>query len=360
MLAARGNTGHARMQKPKRLNQTAIAKATGVSRATVSLVLRGGSGSSRATKAKVLAAAKKMGYRPNALVHSIRSGKSRTIGVLVQPHDTFWKDVCHGIHDRLIEAEHLPLFLWQDVAVRDEATALRQIHRLLDRWVDGVILWPNFAILYAQHLREFQKRNIPLVTIDHVAPRLKADTITSDESQIAALIADHLLPLGHRAFLVVSGPKGLGWADERCQALRHSLNRAGKATLVELRSDLSSDVSPAIAAALQKYPSITAAIGCSDHLAALVYRAAERVQKRIPGQLSVMGVGGLDFSGLMSPPLATIAQNGYAVGRKAAEAVLARSLGQPAHHHEIAVRLIPGGSTGPVRGLPAAPSSAPA
>ena len=56
------------MVKPKRLSQAAIAKATGLSRATVSLVLRGGTGPSEATQAKVLAAAARMGYQRNDLV----------------------------------------------------------------------------------------------------------------------------------------------------------------------------------------------------------------------------------------------------------------------------------------------------
>ena len=102
------------MSKPKRLSQSAIAKATGLSRATVSLVLRGGSGPSEATQAKVISAAKRLGYQPNDLVHSIRSGKSRTVGVLAEPHDSYWRDVCYGIHDRLIESNHLPLFLWHN------------------------------------------------------------------------------------------------------------------------------------------------------------------------------------------------------------------------------------------------------
>jgi len=339
------------MPKPKRLNQVAIANATGVSRATVSLVLRGGHGSSEETKAKVHAAAEKMGYRPNALVHSIRSGKSRTVGVLVPPHDEYWKSVCFGIHDRLVEAEHLPLFLWDSEhhTQTAEQYALSQIHRLLDRWVDGVILWPEFSKHYAGHLHEFKRRNIPVVVIDHFVPGLEADVIESNEAMIADIIVDHLSALKHRSFLVVSGPEGLGWADERCTALSKKLTTVQESKVVELRLPFGTDLGDAITDSLRQNPSITAIIATTDNFAKKSYVAAHRLGLDVPGKISVIGVGNLAFSDVMSPPLTTINQNGYAVGRKAAQVELERSSGiltGPAHFFTLPVELIERSSTG--------------
>src|SRR5690606_19145826 len=213
------------MVKPKRLSQAAIAKATGLSRATVSLVLRGGTGPSEATQAKVLAAAARMGYQRNDLVLSIRSGKSKTVGVLAEPYDSHWRDICYGIHDRLIESNHLPLFLWNNhrLPVYTEDYGCQQIQRLLSRWVDGVILWPFFADLYAKHLHEFQNRNIPVVIIDHANPQVVADSVQSDEAEIAESIVGHLCGLEHREILLVSGPAGVGWADKRSHAIHAEL-----------------------------------------------------------------------------------------------------------------------------------------
>ncbi|MEZ0296567.1 MAG: LacI family DNA-binding transcriptional regulator [Candidatus Methylacidiphilales bacterium] len=345
------------MPQPKRLNQQTIAKATGVSRATVSLILRGGIGSSESTRARVLAMAEKMGYRPNALVQSIRSGKSRTMGVLVPPHDSFWQNVCYGIHDRLTESDHLPLFLW-DSEHHDlprEQYALQQIHRLLDRWVDGVILWPEFAKFYAKHLHEFERRNIPVVIIDHIMPELAVDTVSCDERQIARLIVPHLTALGHRDILVVSGPEHLGWADDRCAALQREAEvyadgpRQDEAlTLRFLRIPFGSDVTAQILNALQDFPGCTAVIGCTDHLANKAYRAAHQMGYIIPQDLSVIGVGDLTIAPILSPPLTTVRQDGYAVGVKAAQAGMERSAGLltgPARRYTIPVQLIERNST---------------
>lgn len=325
------------MTKPKRLSQSAIAKATGLSRATVSLVLRGGAGPSEATQVKVLTAAKRLGYQPNDLVHSIRSGKSRTVGVLAEPHDSYWRDVCYGIHDRLIESNHLPLFLWHNHQTVSAEYARQQIHRLLSRWVDGVILWPFFADIYAKHLHEFQTRNIPLVIIDHTIPGTEADIVESDESQIAEQIVSHLHALNHRHALIVSGPLHIGWADKRALSIRTELEKRADTVVHELRvpqpssipseSKELADVSRMIAETLREQPQITAVIACTDIIAQSVYSAAHDLNWAIPGRLSVVGVADLNFAELMSPPLTTVRQNGYAIGRQAAQVELERSAG---------------------------------
>jgi len=317
------------MMKPKRVNQTAIAKATGVSRATVSLVLRGGVGASAETSGKVFAMAEKMGYRPNALVHSIRSGKSRTVGVLIHPHDSYWTSVLEGIHDRLIESDHLPLILWNNEHIqnRGEEYAVRQIHRLLDRWVDGVILWPHFATLYAEHLREFEKRNIPLVTVDHTVPKLTADTVECNESQIGALAVSHLAGLQHKAFLIISGPENVGWADERCRLFKKEITRIRGSSVEILRVPYRTDYSKTIANILKKNREITAVLAGTDHLATQAYKAAAMLGLKIPSQLSVVGVGDLNFAEILSPTLTTVRQDGYSVGQKAAQVELERGWG---------------------------------
>lgn len=338
--------------KPRRPSQLAIARAAGVSRTTVSLVLRGGQGLAAETQARVREVARRMGYRPNALVHSIRSGRSRTVGVLAHPHDSYWRAVCHGVHDRLIDANHVPLFLWNNehAAVPPEEFAVNQIHRLLDRWVDGVILWPYFAGLYAQHLHEFETRNIPVVTIDHRLPDIAADSVESDEAGIARLGVEHLAALGHRAVLVVTGPEDVGWADERSRAIMAGMSLIPSARPRVVRVPLHRPGRPEILAALRSHPEVTAVFACTDTFAIDVYRAAGELQWAVPARLSVLSVADLDFAGLISPGLTTIRQDGYEIGRRAAQLELERSAGLftgGPRHVRLPVQLVPRASTAP-------------
>src|SRR5438093_3560819 len=165
------------------VNQKRIADEAGVSQATVSLVLAGRDVTSRETRARVLRAAERLKYRPSLLVHGSQTGKTRMIGVMAPPFDYYWSEVLYGIHDVLAAADHVPITLWtahEGSGPRPrngtDITELDQIHRLLDRRVDGVILWPPFASLFQDHVHEFSSRDLPVVTIDHALPdEFKAD-----------------------------------------------------------------------------------------------------------------------------------------------------------------------------------------
>src|SRR6266576_3576486 len=148
------------MLKPReQVNQKQIAAVAGVSQATVSLVLSGSNVTSAATRARVLRAAEKLQYRPNLLVQGIQTGKTRMIGVMAPPFDFYWSEILYGIHDVLSANDHVPITVWtahhgpgprqRDGPGMDE---LQQIHRLVDRRVDGVILWPRFASLFQEHV----------------------------------------------------------------------------------------------------------------------------------------------------------------------------------------------------------------
>ena len=82
-----------------------------------------------------------------------------------------------------------------------------------------------------------------------------------------------------------------------------------------------------IAEALHQQPQITAVIACTDIIAQSVYSAAHALGWSIPERLSVVGVADLNFAELMSPPLTTVRQNGYGIGRQAAQVELERSAG---------------------------------
>src|SRR5205085_8202469 len=125
-----------------------VAEIAGVSQATVSLVLSGRGVSAKDTQQRVLKAAEQLKYRPNLLVHGIQTGKTRMIGVMAPPMDFYWSQVLYGIHDVLVAADHVPVILWtahsgpgRGNRTGYDVDELEQIHRLLDRRVDGVILW---------------------------------------------------------------------------------------------------------------------------------------------------------------------------------------------------------------------------
>ena len=331
-----------------------IAKAVGVSRPTVSLILRGGEGAAEETKRKVLEAAEQMGYRPNALVRGIQSGRSRCVGVLVNPSDSFWVSVLYGIHDRLIEEDHIPIMLWDTLQPgKDKGEyALQQIHRLVDHWVDGVILWPYFAELFASNLAEFSKRNIPLVAINHdLGVEMAADMVSSDEKSGAVLALNHLYALGHRRILWVSNRKGTTWSKERCEAMQEAARDFPQLKLDIIHTTKENFDEGELARRLKLKNRPTALVAATDKF--YLSRISPIIAKlglRIPKDLSVMGTTDLDIAARMNPPLTTIRHDGYQMGRKAAELELHRSMGVlsgAAIRYNLPVELMVRASTGP-------------
>ena len=94
---------------------------------------------------------------------------------------------------------------------KDEDEGLRQINRLLDRRVDGLIMWPPFSVAYYHHFPEFVERRVPVAVIDHYST--VADSVETDEEQAASVVAEHLLSwaiAASRAFPAAKRRRRLG------------------------------------------------------------------------------------------------------------------------------------------------------
>jgi LacI family transcriptional regulator len=320
------------------VSQKRIAQSAGVSQSTVSLVLSGRRVNSDETSQRVLKAAERLMYRPNLLVQGIQTGKTRMIGVMMPPFDFYWSEVLYGIHDVLTEADHVPITLWTvhsgSSPRRREGPGgneLSQIHRLIDRRVDGVILWPSFAQLFIEHLHEFSSRHLPVVTIDHqLPPEFNADFVGSDEASGGRMVAEHLYSLGHRRMGHLAGASVATWARARRKSFEEALDKMPGVEVVT-REAPSGDTKLAIEQAreLLSMPNRpTAIFAATDLYAKTVYQAAEELGLSIPDDLTVVGFSDDGFATEMEPPLTTVRQPAYEIGRHAAEVVLGRSRGE--------------------------------
>ena len=337
------------------VSQSAIASEAGVARTTVSLALRGGEGLNAETISRVMDAATRLGYRPNKLVHAIRSGRTRMVGVMVPPIDTYWSNVLHGVHDGLIARDYVPLALWAEhrKLQSDANFETRQIERLIDWRVDGAILWPTFANLYRTHIFELKKHDLPLVTLDSSLPdSFHADSVLSDEEMGAQAVASHLIGLGHREILHFAGPSSEAWSRDRRACFAEAVrNHAGvRVHYVELNFRQSRlDI---IRESMAGLPTTTAVYCATDGVAEDVYQIAAELGLRIPEDLSVVGYGNLDFGTRLNPPLTTVRQRPYRMGAAAANRIIDRiesdQLARP-EIERLPVEFMDRSSTGPAK-----------
>lgn len=326
------------MDQPKVPRLKDVAEAAGVSVSAASKILRNDVGRfSKKTCERVVEAAAQLGWRPNLLVSGIQTGRTQTVGVMIPPYDSFWINVLSGIHERLAEADYLPITVWQGDLdhfphfEEDEARGVQQINRLLDRRVDGLIMWPAFSVAYHDHLADLANKKVPVVVIDHRAENLHCDTVSTNEALATKTIAKHLLDLGHRRIACISSreAKSQTWATERREQFENAvklhpdaevrswrLNEAGTNGVEVATELLTGDFHP------------TALFAVTDHEARCVYDACITLGLSIPEDLSLVGFADLDFAVDLTPPLSTVRQRPREIGSEAASLVLNRLQGK--------------------------------
>lgn len=311
-----------------------VADHAKVSLSAASRILRGDRASFGADACRrVDQAASKLGWRRNLLVSGMQTGRTRTIGVVIPPYDSFWVSVLSGIHSKLAEADTLPITVWlgdiehQPHFEASEEKGVDLMNRLLDRRVDGLILWPPFALAYAHHARELRDRTVPVVMIDYHADKVVCDTVATHEARAMQVVARHLLDLGHRriAYVGSRASPAQGWDLDRRRALEAAVKGATEVSYRSWTLNRDGSDGPEVARRLlvsRLKP--TAVVAATDHEAADVYRAAAELGLRVPHDVSVVGFADLDFAATMSPPLTTVRQRAVEIGTRAAALVLER------------------------------------
>jgi DNA-binding LacI/PurR family transcriptional regulator len=321
-----------------------IALESGVSVMTASRALRGQHDVAAATRKKVLRVAERLRYRPNLLVRAIQTGKSGNIGVVIPAMGDFGAQMICGVHDELARRQYLPLLHWRrlprpGLSDHDTETELDVIHSLLDRRVDGVILFPHDDLVPDVYFREVWQRHVPLVTVDRRLPLTRADFVGTDDRAGARMAADHLLSLGHRRVAHITGRARVGTFSDRRAGFESAIaGGGGRCTTVVIEDG---DDAAAAHRVLRMRPRPTALFLGADNLAPILYRAAAAAGMQIPRDLSVVGFADLELASMMTPSLTTVRQDPYGIGREAARIVCERCNGKNRNPKPVEIRLDP-------------------
>lgn len=339
-------------RKPKS-NLRQIADQLGVSMMTVSRALNGRGDVAEATRARVLAAAKRLKYRPNRLVHALKTGRSGTVGVMIPVAGSFSARVIHGVHDVLADNRCLPILHFHGngpQANRDDSE-LQYLHRLLDQRVDGIIFWPSDETVTQMYLREVWERGVPLVAVDRHLPLTMADFSGTDDHAGGRLVAEHLLSLGHRRLAHIGGEPWVSTYAERRRGFEQALAERSDVSysVMECKDCECADQARSLLAS-EAPP--TAIFLPSDRMAPHVFTAASTLGLDVGTDVSVAGFAELTETLWLRPKLTTVRQHPYTIGCEAARLLLDRLDGRAPSQKPRSVRVAPelvvGESTGPL------------
>jgi len=300
-----------------------VARAAGVSTATVSRALSGRGRLSDATRARVRAAAADLGYVVSAAASTLASGRAENIGVIVPLLDRwFFATVLDGIAAQLAPRGYdMTLYnLTDDPAQRRGLfeTSLRR------RRVDGLIVLS--VVLSAEERDQLATLPVPVVGLG--VPHAGIPGLRVDDTAVGRRATQHLLDLGHRDIVHLgwSTPAGaddaLDIPTRRRRGFVEAMVDAGMPAPRVVEADVTVEGAHRRARELLSGGDApTAIFAASDEMAYGVLAAARELGLEVPRDVSVIGVDGHDLGGLFD--LTTVEQFPHAQGERAGQAILA-------------------------------------
>lgn len=323
-----------------------VARTAGVSAQTVSRVANGMDIVRPATRDRVLAAMDALGYRANSAARALKSGRFRTLGVVMSELSS------HG-NTHTLEA------IANEAAKAGYSLALTPLWtisqtgftgafaRVAEQAVDGVLIVLETHEILDSDLALVSDLPTVIVSADATLARPAVDT---DQELGARQATEHLLGLGHETVWHIRGPEGSYAADDRVASWAATLRAHGRPVPPLLNGDWTAASGYAAGRQLAADPGVTALFAANDEMALGAMRALHEAGRPVPAAVSIVGFDDMSISADFQPPLTTVHQYFDQVGA----AAVGMLVDQIEHrrsvpHRRIATELVVRASTMPPR-----------
>jgi LacI family transcriptional regulator len=325
---------------------TDVARAAGVSVATVSKAINGRDGVSAETHARILRVVAELGYESSLVATSMRRGRTNVIGVLVAEFEPFALQLLRGVSTALQDTPYDVLAYAGSVSAGEHlGWERRSLSRLGGTLIDGAILvTPTTTPPQAA---------VPIVAVDpHEGPHGTA-TVAVHNVEGARTATEHLIALGHRRIAHLRGRSDLESAQQREAGYRSALDAAGIPFDPSLVVDGGYRTASATAGAhaILDLPERPTAVFAANDLTALeAMRVAAERGLRVPDDLSVVGFDDIPEASSNNPQLTTVRQPLAEMGAAAVGVLLGMLRGEDPAHIRMHAELVVRSSTAPIGG----------
>jgi DNA-binding LacI/PurR family transcriptional regulator len=324
-----------------------VARLAGVSHQTVSRVINGSEQVRPETRDRVLAAMRKLDYRPNAMARALVTGRSQTLGVVTFNTTLFGPASTLVGVERAADAAGYAVSIVSLESLGREAVA-HAIERLRMQGVDGVVVIAPHVVA-AGALRDLPA-GLPVVAVE-AGPYDGVPSAAVDQHAGARLATEHLLARGHETVYHLAGPPDFIESRERIEGWLDALRDAGAASSAPLRGDWSPRSGYEAGRHLIERPDLTAVFVANDQMALGLLRVLHEHGRQVPDDVSIVGFDDIPEAAYFTPPLTTVRQDFNEMGRRSLGLLLEQMGGHSRTdaREVVPVTLVERASTGPPR-----------
>jgi LacI family transcriptional regulator len=297
-----------------------LAKELNLSFSTVSKALRDSHEISNNTKQTVLEKAKELNYQVNPFASSLRNQKTKTIAVVIpEVVNDFFGPVINGIESIAQEkGYHVLIYLThEDLQKEINITRLLQSGR-----VDGVMISISAQTDDNKHLETLKEKGIPMVFFDRVVSEISGPKVITNDFRSSFQATEHLINIGCKKIAFLSISKNLSISDKRTQGYLEALrkyNIAFDSDLLVFYDINNSTNFESVKKLLGKSDRPDAIFASVENLAILCYEVSKVLNLRIPEDIKILCFSNLKTVNLLNPPMTTITQPAFEIGRESAD-----------------------------------------
>ena len=307
-----------------RITITEIANKLKVAPSTVSRALNNHTSISEKTKKNVIALAEKLNYQPNIMAINLLRRKSNTIGVIVpQITSHFYSAIITSIQDVLSNTPFNLMVCISNESFEEEVVLIQKLEKLQ---VDGVLVSTSSEAKNFDHLKKLQKKGIPIVIFDRDCPGVKADKVLVDDYSGAFEAVEFLIQSGCEKIAHLGGPHNSSTSKHRLKGYLDALKKHKipiKKEYIRYVSGFTSKSGIKTSKDLLKLKNPPDAIfAVNDNIAIAAMNVAQKMNIKIPEELSIVGFNDDPHSSFVSPSLSTVLQPVFSIGMLSARILL--------------------------------------
>lgn len=313
-------------KKAKAITIKDIAKALNLAPSSVARALKGSYKISKATTQRVKAYAVAHNYRPNLMAQSLKNKQSRSVGVMLSSiPNNFYAEVINGIESVASSSDYHVMISQSHESYQKE---VKGIEHLKWKLVDGLLVSLSNETEDLRHFEETMQQGIPVVFFDRVPATLKTHKVVVDNEGGSYQLASHLIKQGYKRIAHITSSAQLSITQTRLRGYEKALKESGQ-TLNESYVKYCShgggndeEIRQAVDELLRLPKPPDAITTASDRITIKVFALLVNRGIKVPTQMAVGGFSNFGEPQLFHPPLTTVVQSAFDMGKTAMDLLL--------------------------------------